>query len=421
MTAPRTRPPIHAEQATDEPVVTGIGVVAPNGTGTEAYWEATLAGRLGIRRISRFDTDGFPLRVVGEVEGFVPTEFLPQYRVTQTDRMTHLAVAATAMALQDAGLDPAEVPEYGFAVATASSIGGAEFGHRAIQRLWSEGPRKIGAYQAVAWFYAATTGQIAILHDMKGPGSVHAAEQAGGLDAIAQARRTLRAGARAAVTGGTEAPLDPAALVAQLPNGQLNLGSDPRAAYTPFAASAAGHVPGEGGAMLVMETARAAHERGAQVHGAIAGYAATFDPAQGNGRPPTLRRAIELALADARLDPSEIDVVFADAVGTRSGDRAEAQALAAVFGPYGVPVTAPKSMVGRLYAGGAALDTATALLALRDQVIPPTTGVAEPAGDCPVDLVTDRPRPARLRSALVVARGYGGFNSALVVRHFPPA
>ncbi|MDX6329530.1 MAG: minimal chain-length factor beta, partial [Streptomycetaceae bacterium] len=131
MTTPRTRPPIHTGQATDEPVVTGIGVVAPNGTGTEAYWEATLAGRLGIRRISRFDTAGFPLRVVGEVEGFVPTEFLPQYRVTQTDRMTHLAVAATAMALQDAGLDPAEVPEYGFAVATASSIGGAEFGHRA--------------------------------------------------------------------------------------------------------------------------------------------------------------------------------------------------------------------------------------------------------------------------------------------------
>ncbi|MDX6349470.1 MAG: minimal chain-length factor beta [Streptomyces sp.] len=397
-------------------VVTGIGVVAPNGLGTEAYWQATLAGRSGIGPISRFDTDGFPLRLVGEIDGFTATDYLRQYRVGQTDRMTHLAVAATAMALQDAGLDPADVPEYGFAVATASSIGGAEFGHRAIERLWSEGPRKIGAFQAIAWFYAATTGQIAILHDMKGPGSVHAAEQAGGLEAIAQARRALRGGARAAITGGTEAPLDPGALVGQLPNGRLNLGDDPETAYAPFSATAAGHVPGEGGAILVVENGQAAYERGARVHGTIAGHAATFDPAQGLGRPPTLRRAIQLALDDAGLDPGEVDVVFADAAGTRTEDRAEAEALAEVFGPYGVPVTAPKSMTGRLYAGGAALDTATALLALRDQVIPPTTGVGRAAPDCPVDLVTGRPREARLRNALVVARGYGGFNAALVVR-----
>ena len=398
-------------------VVTGIGVVAPNGLGAQAYWQATLAGRTGIRPISRFDTDSFPLRLAGEIDGFTATDHLRQFRVMQTDRMTHLAVAATAMALSDAGLDPADdVPEYGFAVATASSIGGAEFGHRAIERLWSEGPRKIGAYQAIAWFYAATTGQIAILHGMKGPGSVHAAEQAGGLEAIAQARRALRDGARAAVTGGTEAPLDPGALVGQLPNGRLNLGADdPVTAYAPFAATARGHVPGEGGAILVLETAEAARDRGTRVHGTLAGHAATFDPAQGLGRPPALRRAIQLALADAALSPADIDVVFADALATRTDDRAEALALAEVFGPYGVPVTAPKSMTGRLYAGGAALDTATALLALRDQVIPPTVGVDRPAPDCPVDLVTGQPRAARLRHALVVARGYGGFNSALVV------
>ena len=234
---------------------------------------------------------------------------------------------------------------------------------------------------------------------MKGPGSVHAAEQAGGLEAIAQARRALRDGARAAVTGGTEAPLDPGALVGQLPNGRLNLGADdPATAYAPFAATACGHVPGEGGAILVLETAEAARERGTRVHGTLAGHAATFDPAQGLGRPPALRRAIQLALADAALSPADIDVVFAE-----------------VFGPHGVPVTAPKSMTGRLYAGGAALDTATALLALRDQVIPPTVGVDRPAPDGPVDLVIGQPRAARLRHALVVARGYGGFNSALVV------
>src|SRR5439155_13200358 len=131
----------------------------------------------------------------------------------------------------------------------------------------------------------------------------------------------------------------------------------------------------------------AARERGARGYGEIAGYAATFDPRPGTGRPPALRRAIGLALADAGLRPDEIDVVFADAAAVGELDRGEATAIADVLGPYAVPVTAPKTMTGRLYAGGASLDVAAALLAMRDSVIPPTVGVRELSGQCPLDLV----------------------------------
>ena len=174
-------------------------------------------------------------------------------------------------------------------------------------------------------------------------------------------------------------------------------------------------MPGEGGALLVLETPDGAAERGQHRHyGRIAGYAATFDPRPGSGRPPGLRRAIDTALADAGIGPSDVDVVFADASGVAERDRAEAEVLGAVFGPRGVPVTAPKTMTGRLLAGGAPLDVAAALLSLRDGVIPPSVHIGRPAHP-DLDLVRDRPRPARLGSALVLARGHGGFNSALVL------
>jgi act minimal PKS chain-length factor (CLF/KS beta) len=168
--------------------------------------------------------------------------------------------------------------------------------------------------------------------------------------------------------------------------------------------------------MLLVEYEDSARARGAKWYGEIAGSASTFDPPPDRGRPPALRRAIELALADAGVRPSDVDVVFADAAGVPEMDRQEAAALAEVFGPYGVAVAAPKTMTGRLYAGGAALDVAAALLSIRDSVIPPTVGVTDVALDCPVDLVLDVPRETRVRTALVLARGYRGFNAALVVR-----
>jgi act minimal PKS chain-length factor (CLF/KS beta) len=396
-------------------VVTGIGVTAPNGLGTEDYWAATCRGSSGIDRIARFDPSGYPARLAGQIDDFAAEQYLPSRLLPQTDRMTRLALVAADWALADAGIKPDDLDAFDAGVVTASSSGGFEFGQNELRKLWSQGSRHVSAYQSFAWFYAVNSGQISIRHGMKGPCGVVVSDQAGGLDAIAHARRHVRKGTRLMVTGAVDASICSWGWVAQLASGNLSTSEDPARAYLPFDRRAAGYVPGEGGAMLIMESAESARRRGARSYGEIAGCGATIDPRPGSGREPGLRKAIEFALADAGLEPSEVDVVFADAAGVPELDRVEADAICAVFGPRGVPVTAPKTMTGRLYSGAAPLDLAAAFLSIADGLIPPTVNV-EHTDAYDLDLVVDRLRPARVRTALVLARGHGGFNSAVAVR-----
>lgn len=396
-------------------VVTGLGVIAPTGLGVEEYWSATLRGRNAIGTVSRFDPARYPVRLAGEVRGFDPAAHLGGRLMAQTDPVTRLSLAAADWALADAGLDTAEVGEFEIGVVTASTSGGFEFGQRELANLWSKGGQHVSAYQSFAWFYAVNTGQISIRHGLRGPSGVLVTDQAGGLDAVGKARRELRRGGKVALTGAVDSSLCPWSWAAHLAGGDLSTQPDAKRAFVPFDAAASGYIPGEGGAIIVLEDAGAARERGARVYGVLAGYAAGFDPRPGSDRPPALRRTIEAALADAGLGPDDIDVVFADGYGVPAKDAEEAAALAAVFGPRGVAVTAPKTMTGRLYAGGGALDLAAALLSIRDGVIPPTTNVDTLAPGCDLDLVTGTPREARVRAALVLARGRGGFNAAAIV------
>jgi act minimal PKS chain-length factor (CLF/KS beta) len=430
------------------PVVTGLGVIAPTGLGVEEYWRATLRGDRGIGPVTRFDAEGYPVSLAGEVRGFDPAAQLGSRLMPQTDPVTRLSLAAADWALADAGLDTgsgsgaraaasaasssgaasvargaasaaggsASVADpFTVGAVTASTSGGFEFGQRELANLWARGGSHVSAYQSFAWFYAVNSGQISIRHGLRGPSGVLVTDQAGGLDAVGKARRDLRRGSRAVLTGAVDTSLCPWSWAAYLACGELSPEPDPLRAYVPFDQAASGWLPGEGGAILVLEDAAAARERGAHVYGRIAGYASGFDPAPGSSRPPALSRVIGEALLDAGLAPGDVDVVFADAHGTLERDFAEAAALSAVFGPGGVPVTAPKTATGRLSAGSGALDVATALLALRDGVIPPTVNTARLAPGVEIDLVTGAPRPARLRSALVLARGRGGFNAAVVV------
>jgi act minimal PKS chain-length factor (CLF/KS beta) len=396
-------------------VVTGIGILAPTGLGAEAYWAATLRGESGVRRIRRFDPARYPATLAGEITDFDPGTHLPNRLLPQTDRMTQFALVAADWALRDAAVDPAQLGGYQAGVVTASASGGFEFGHRELEKLWGKGPNYVSAYQSFAWFYAVNTGQISIRHGLRGPSGVLVTEQAGGIDAIAQARRLIRDGTPLMLAGGAESSLSPWGWVARVASGRLATGADPTAAFLPFDLRAAGYVPGEGAAMLVLEDGEtAASRRTSRVYGTIAGYGATFDPRPGHGE-PGLARGIQVALDDAGLTPDQVDVVFADGAGVATLDRDEAEAITKVFGPRGVPVTVPKTMTGRLASGGAALDVATALLALRDQVIPPTINITGLDPRCQIDLVRERPRPGRLSTALVLARGHGGCNAVLIL------
>jgi minimal PKS chain-length factor (CLF/KS beta) len=398
-------------------------VVAPSGIGTEAHWAATRAGQNSVRRITHFDASRYPVQLAGEVNGFKPEDHIEGRLIVQTDRWTWLALAAADMALKDAHLNSNGADPYRMSVITASSSGGNEFGQREIGNLWGKGVLYVGAYQSIAWFYAATTGQIAIKWCMKGPCGVVVSEGAGGLEALAHSRRNIQRGVDLVVSGGTEAPLCPYALVCQLQTGLLSRQTDPARAYRPFDASANGHVPGEGGAILVIEELEHAKKRGIpHIYGEILGYCATQDGYHYAKPAPDAQqyaRAMQQAIQQAGISPQDIDVIFADGAGNLEADALEAEAIRRVFGARAskVPVTVPKSMVGRLYAGGAPLDVASALLSMRDGVVPPTINLAEPAANCELNFVT-QPKQMPVNTVLVNGRGYGGFNSSLVLRKY---
>ena len=407
-------------------VVTGLGVIAPSGVGTEQHWSSLLRGELKVGTIDSFDPAGYPASLAGQVRGFVPTEFVDERLLVQTDRWSWMSLAAAQMALDDAGYDPADHDPYATSVFLSAGSGGNEFGQREIQALWSRGRRAVGAYQSIAWFYAASTGQVSIRHGTKGPSGVVVSEGAGGLDSIGWARRAVRRGTSAVLVGGTEAGITPYALTCQATSGRLSTAREPKEGYKPFDAAAGGHVLGEGGAVLLLEDAAAAERRGAAgVWGEIAGYGATHDAYHHEAAAPDSRqfaRAMRTALDDAGLRPQDVDLVVADGAGTPELDALEAQALRSVFAARTDPVTvtAPQGFTGRLMAGGSALNVATALLAMRHGMVPAVGNLDRPGPSYGLDLVQGAPRRKPVRTALVNARGFGGFNSALVLRAVPP-
>ncbi|MFR0354344.1 ketosynthase chain-length factor [Streptomyces sediminimaris] len=397
--------------------VTGMGVIAPNGVTTETFWKSTREGIAVLDRVTREGCEHLPLKVAGEVRGFDPSAAVEERLLVQTDRFTHFAMAAADLALADArlGRTVTDGSPFSVGVVTAAGSGGGEFGQRELQQLWGRGSRFVGPYQSIAWFYAASTGQISIRRGFKGPCSVVAGDEAGGLDALAHAARGVRRGTDVIVAGSTEAPLAPYSMVCQLGYAELSTADDPARAYRPFTSAACGFVPAEGGAMLVVEDEGAARERGARVRAVLAGHAATYTGAsRWEESRLGLAHAVRGALDEAGCAPGEIDVVFADALGVPEADRAEALAIADVLGTR-VPVTAPKTGIGRGYGAAPVLDAVAAVLAMEHGVIPPTPNVFDICHD--LDLVTGRARTAELRTALVLSRGLMGSNSALVLRH----
>jgi minimal PKS chain-length factor (CLF/KS beta) len=405
---------------TTRPVITGVGVVAPSGIGVDAHWKSVLAGENRIGRITLFDPEPYAATLAGEVADFDALTYADSRQVVQTDRWTHLGFAATRLALTDAGLPEVAEDPYACAVTLASASGGNLFGQHEMQRLWGQPSRTVGAYQSIAWFYAASVGQVSIHHQFKGPCGVLVAEAAGGLDSLAHAARTIQRGTPVVIAGATECPLSPYAWACQLRNGMLSADDDPERAYRPFDVGAAGYVPGEGGAIFVVEDLDHALTRGAPyIYGELAGWGATHDAKHsgrtGAGDVEQYARSMRLALDRAGLSPDEVDVVFPDALGVPRYDRSEVAALRSVFGPHPPPVTTQKPLIGRAHQGGSALDVANALLTLRHDLLPPTAGLDQPAPGCELDFVREA-RPQRAEIAMVSARGFDGFNSSVVIR-----
>nr|WP_157528722.1 beta-ketoacyl synthase N-terminal-like domain-containing protein [Kibdelosporangium sp. MJ126-NF4]CEL20097.1 Polyketide chain length factor WhiE-CLF [Kibdelosporangium sp. MJ126-NF4]CTQ97321.1 Polyketide chain length factor WhiE-CLF [Kibdelosporangium sp. MJ126-NF4] len=403
-------------------VITGIGIVSPSGMSTGEHWETITSGRRRIGPISQFDASGYPTTIAGEVAGFDVTGRVDGRLVVQTDRWTWMSFVAAEQALGDASLDLSTLDPYRVSVIMASSSGGNAFGQKELQRLWSRPDRTVGAYQSIAWFYAATVGQLSIRHQAKGPSNVLVSETAGGLDSLAHAARMIDRGVSVVLAGGLEAPLSPYALACQVRSGRLSERKDPESAYLPYDADASGYVPGEGGAVLVVEDLEHALARDAPViYGEIAGWGVTHDGEHtvrgSGGSQRQYTRSMRLALDRAAAAPADVDLLIPDALGVPENDATEAGAITEVFGEGGVPVSTHKALTGRIYQGGAALDVATALLAIDRQAVPASAGTHTPAPGCDLAFVPET-KQAVVDVAMVSAHGFDGYHSSVVLRRY---
>lgn len=411
-------------------VITGMGVVAPNGTGTTAFWDASSRGISGIitLRDARWMLPDLPIHVAGWLPNFTAEPTIERKLLNRTDRATHFALVAIEEALNDARLLIAQEDPRRVGAVIANTIGGSDFALRQLQTLYTRGPRSLSAYSAIAWLQVANVGQAAIRHGFQGYCKTPVNDAVGGLDALAMACGAIQRGAaEVIIAGGCEAILNPYVLLAMTQQGQCFLGDDPQG-YRPFDSRAAGLILAEGAGMCILEEYTHAVARGATIYGELAGYGQTND-ANGFTAPSAdgthYARAISLALEMGQITPQEVACMLLDGRALLSSDAGEAHALHLVFGEQAanLPVSVPRTMLGHSYAAAGAIDTITALFTLQHGLLPPTLHCEELDPRYGLDLVRSEARP--LSTALnggepsvviVGGRGVGGANVALAIK-----
>ncbi|SRR5260221_3585774 len=402
-------------------VITGLGTVAPNGLGNEAFWRATRDGLSGIKPITRFPTRDLPIRVAGEVSNFAVEDVIDRKLANRTDRMTHFAFAAIQQALDDARLVLGQEDPQRIGAVIANTQGGVTYVMNQLAALYTRGPRAMSAYSAIAWLPVATVGQASIRFGIQGYCKVPVNDTVSGLDAMGIAFGALARGAAdVLITGGCEALLHPYFLVAQARKGYCATGGDP-CAYRPFDRRAAGLVLAEGAGICILEAYEHARRRGAPIYGEIIGYGQTNDahgllPPSSDGK--YYARAMRLAMQEGGITATDIAYVSLDGRAVPSSDRAEVEALRATVGSdlADLPVSVPRSMLGHSYAAAGALDMITALLALQHGLIPPTINCEELDASYGLNLVRDKARPLSQPVVVLGGRGTGGANTVIAIR-----
>lgn len=410
------------EQRTERRVVvTGLGIVAPNGIGKQAFWQATSRGISGIKPIQRFQTAGLPVQMGGEISDFDAERFIERKLAKRSDRMTHLALAAVAEALEDARVDMTQEDPQRVGVVIANTVGGAIFAHDQVEVFYTRGPRFMSPFAAISWLQVANVGQTSLRYGIQGYCKTPVNDLVGGLDALGLASHAIRRGtADMVLAGGCEALLQPF-LLHVMAQGAVSMTGDDARAYRPFDRRAAGLLLAEGAGICILEDYEHALQRGAPVYGEIAGFGQTND-AHGLRTAPVsdkyYARAMNLALNEAHIQPSQIGFVSLDGRALPAHDAVEVEALYRVFGAdaANVPVSVPRTMLGHSFAAAGTLDTITALLSLDHCLIPPTINCEELNPEYSLDLVRDEARPLSKNAVLLCGRSLTGANVALVVR-----
>lgn len=401
--------------------VTGLGMITPLGTGVDAMWEGVRSRRVAVGPLTRFDCSEYPSRIAAQVDDFDPSSHLSRRRVQWTDRFSQFACAAAHLAVDDAGFrfdgSRSEVGVY-----TGSALGGVALAEEQMHVFAAEGLRAVRPLLTISVFGGAAASNVAIEFGITGPATSNANSCASGAMAIGDAFRAIRRGeVRAAIAGGVEAPLAPLTYGAfTVARAMSTRNDDPQRASRPFDAGRDGFVMAEGAGMVLLERYDDAVARNARIYGEIAGYGVSNDayhmsaPLQDGDQTAA---AMQYALRDARVHPSEVEAVNAHGSSTKIGDAAEVRAYRRVFGERSgaIPVCATKGQHGHALGATGAWEIAIALLSMRDGVIPGAVNLEEGDEECAIDC-TDGERAASCEIVLSNSSGFGGINAALVLR-----
>jgi 3-oxoacyl-[acyl-carrier-protein] synthase II len=406
-------------------VVTGIGLVSSVGTGTEECWSAIREGKNGIEKITQFDASEFNCRIAGEVKNFDPLQYLDKKDVKKMGRFIQIAMAAAEFAVQSAQLkvSPEEAEQVG--VYIGSGIGGFEVIEREHKVLLERGPSRISPFFIPSCIVNLASGYVSIRFGAKGPNSATATACTTSAHSIGDSFRLIQHGdADVMICGGSEACVTPMGIGGFAAMRALSTRNDePQKACRPWDKERDGFVVGEGSGILVLEELEYARRRGAPILAEIVGYGMSSDahhitspPEDGDGGYRVMRNA----LRDAKLQPSDVQYVNAHGTSTGLGDRAETIAIKRAFGDhaYKLAVSSTKSMTGHLLGGAGGLEAGITVLAIRDQIAPPTVNHEFPDPDCDLDYVPNKARPIAIEHALSNSFGFGGTNGCLIFSRF---
>jgi 3-oxoacyl-[acyl-carrier-protein] synthase II len=403
-------------------VITGLGAVAPNGIGTEAYWEGLLKGYSGIRRITHFDASEFPCQIAGEVVDFQPARYIEPQEAKRLARVSQFAVAAAKMALEDAEIQVTPENTHRIGVCFGTSLGKPEVFEEDYNRYMERGVHSINPFTLIELASHGGSSHVSIA---LGAGGVCGTLSSGcttGLDVIQWGYQQVVSGrAEAMIVGSAEALISPfifGLVCAVRVLSKRN--KEPERAVRPFELSRDGLVLSEGAGALVLERIDRAQDRGAEIYAEIRGFASAREGdkmVKGEDDGKGIARVMQGALANAEMPATGIDYISAHGVGLPDYDLAETNAIKEVFRhhAYNMPVSSVKSMIGQPFAASGALQAVASCLSLRYGMVPPTINYDTPDPQCDLDYVPNRARPARLRAALVHAHGMGGTTSVVIL------
>ena len=407
-------------------VVTGLGVLAPNGNSVSEYWNALTAGQSGIDHITYFDTTDFPVKIAGELSNFDPEQYFERKEVRKLDPFTAYALVASDEAIKMSGLDAGGFDSERAGVMLGCGIGGITTLLEEHVVLRDRGARRVSPFFVTKLIANIAGGQIAIKWDLQGSNQTVNSACASATDAIGLALRVLQSGtADIMVAGGTEASIRdlPLAGFSKI-RALCNTADPPQSASRPFDKDRSGFIMGEGAGILVLETEEHAKSRGATILGELAGYGSPNDafhvtkPAEGGAGAV---KAMELAIEDAGAKPEEVNYINAHGTSTPYNDKNETVAIKTVFGDHArkLKISSTKSMTGHLLGASGGIEAIAAMKAIEKQIFPPTINYMTPDPDCDLDYVPNTAEETEVNSALSNTFGFGGHNASMLVGKLP--